>query len=97
MRVLSIGEILWDVIGPDEHLGGAPVNICAHLVRLGHEAMFVSAVGDDQRGRRALQELARLGIGDEYVGVMKEAPTGVSEIVLDESPAPARSLRFGLA
>jgi fructokinase len=85
MRVLSIGEILWDVIGPNEHLGGAPFNICAHLMRLGHEVMFVSAVGEDERGRRALHELGRLGIGHEYVRVTKKAPTGVSEIVLDES------------
>ena len=92
MRVLSIGEILWDVIGPNEHLGGAPFNICAHLMRLGHEVMFVSAVGDDERGRRALDELARLGIEDRYVAVTKEAPTGVSEIVLDESGKATHSL-----
>lgn len=92
MRVLSIGEILWDVIGPNEHLGGAPFNICAHLMRLGHEVIFVSAVGDDERGRRALDELAKLGIADRYVGVTNQAPTGVSEVVLAESRKATHSL-----
>ena len=92
MRVVSIGEILWDVIGPNEYLGGAPFNLCAHLVRLGHEAHFVSAVGDDARGHRARQQLAGLGIGNEYLGVTSEAPTGVSEIVLDSSGKATHSL-----
>jgi fructokinase len=92
MRVVSIGEILWDVIGPNEYLGGAPFNICAQLVRLGHEAKLVSAVGDDDRGRRARQELANLGIGDEYVGISREAWTGISEIVLDDSGKATHSL-----
>ena len=51
MRIVSIGEILWDVIGQAEHLGGAPLNFAAHAHKLGHEVFLVSAVGDDERGR----------------------------------------------
>ena len=29
MKVVSIGEVLWDVIGSVEHLGGAPFNFAA--------------------------------------------------------------------
>jgi fructokinase len=92
MRVVSIGEILWDVIGANEYLGGAPFNLCAHLVRLGHEAHFVSTVGDDARGRRARQQLGGLGIDNQYLGVTSEAPTGISEIVLDSSGKATHSL-----
>jgi fructokinase len=45
---------LWDVIGEQEYLGGAPLNFAAHAQKLGHEAFLVSAVGDDDRGRRTL-------------------------------------------
>jgi fructokinase len=31
MRVISIGEVLWDVLEDKEHLGGAPFNFAAHL------------------------------------------------------------------
>ncbi len=54
MRILSVGEILWDVIGQTEHLGGAPLNFAAHAQKLGHEVFLLSAVGDDKRGLRAL-------------------------------------------
>jgi fructokinase len=83
MRVASIGEILWDVIGENEFLGGAPFNLCAHLTRLGHDALFVSAVGGDDRGRGALARAASLGVDARFVRQTSEAPTGISRIVLD--------------
>jgi fructokinase len=30
MKVLAFGEILWDIIEKEEHLGGAPFNFIAH-------------------------------------------------------------------
>src|SRR6185312_383086 len=83
MRVASIGEILWDVIGENEFLGGAPFNLCAHLTRLGHNAMFVSAVGTDDRGARALAKIAELGIDARFLRQTSEAPTGISRVLLD--------------
>ena len=35
MRILSVGEILWDVIEQSEHLGGAPLNFAAHAQKAG--------------------------------------------------------------
>jgi fructokinase len=34
MRILSIGEIIWDVFPGHEHLGGAPLNFAAHARKL---------------------------------------------------------------
>lgn len=84
MRLVSIGEILWDVIGEKEYLGGAPFNLCAHASRLGHQPFFVSAVGYEDRGERALRALEQQGIDTRYVSQSHQAATGVSEIVLDE-------------
>lgn len=83
MRVVSIGEILWDVIGEKEYLGGAPFNLCAHLAQLGHEVFFVSAVGCDERGRRTLEKLKSLSIDTSYVSCVESAATGISEVSLD--------------
>jgi fructokinase len=83
MRIISIGEILWDVIDGSEYLGGAPFNLCAHLARLGHQALFVSAVGCDDRGQRALRRAQELGIDVRYVNSTQKAPTGISEVTLD--------------
>jgi fructokinase len=84
MRIISVGEILWDVIGGSEYLGGAPFNLCAHLANLGHQAFFVSAVGSDDRGRRALERAKELGIDIQYVNVTQQAPTGISEVTLND-------------
>ena len=34
-KVLSYGEILWDVIDGQAKIGGAPFNLAGHLARLG--------------------------------------------------------------
>ena len=59
MRIVTIGEVLWDVIGDKEYLGGATLNFCAHAARLGHDVFFVSAVGKDERGRGVLEQIGR--------------------------------------
>ena len=54
MRIVAIGEVLWDVFEDSEKLGGAPFNFAVNAMRLGHDVDFVSAVGDDARGRAVL-------------------------------------------
>jgi fructokinase len=77
MKLISIGEILWDVIGGQEHLGGALLNLSVHAARLGHEVSLVSAVGADQRGNRALEAMSALGLPTDLVQVSEEMPTGI--------------------
>ena len=77
MRIVSIGEVLWDVIGNREYLGGAPFNFAAHASRLGHTVFFVSAVGRDERGGRVLARMSEMGLSTRYVRALKTYPTGV--------------------
>lgn len=88
--------MLWDVLPAGEFLGGAPLNVAAHLARLGVQARLVSRVGDDPRGRAALARATELGV--DVAGVQRDAtrPTGTAEAVLDSDgtaayrfPAPA--------
>jgi len=88
MRIVSIGEILWDVIGQSEYLGGAPLNFAAHARKLGHEVYLVSAVGEDERGQRARDAIRQLGIADEFVQVVPDKPTGTAEVELDRDGKP---------
>jgi len=89
MRILSVGEILWDVIGQTEHLGGAPLNFAAHAQKLGHEVFPLSAVGDDERGLRALELIRRRGISTDFIRVLPGKPTGTAEVELDLDGKPA--------
>ena len=88
MRVISVGEVLWDVFGQEEHLGGAPFNFAAHLTRLGHEVLFVSGVGADERGDRILSRMAEMGLSTEYVVREPRYPTGTVTVVLSAHGQP---------
>ena len=87
-RIVSIGEVLWDVIAGSERLGGAPFNFAYHASRLGHEVIFVSAVGDDARGRAVLAKAADLGMRTDFIQVVEGAPTGIVTVALDEAGQP---------
>jgi fructokinase len=88
VNVISIGEVLWDVMGPSEHLGGAPFNFAAHLSRLGHSVSFVSAVGRDERGRRIFDALSAMGLSTRYLGQVDDHPTGVVTVSFDRAQQP---------
>ncbi len=83
MKVLSIGEILWDVIGDREFLGGAPLNVCANLQRCGDRAWLVSAVGNDRRGTKALEAMTALGLDTRFIQTRPDRPTGSAHVRYD--------------
>jgi len=76
ISLISFGEILWDVIDGDAHLGGAALNLAAHASRLGMNSHLISRVGDDEYGRRALIEAAALGVDVSDVLVDPTYSTG---------------------
>ena len=84
MKVISIGEVLWDIIDDREHLGGASFNFAAHLQKLGHQVSFISAVGDDERGRRILERMTQMGLSTRYVRVDREHATGIVTVTLTD-------------
>ena len=86
MKLLSIGEILWDVLPAGKRLGGAPYNLAAQARKLGHDVVLMSAVGDDDLGRGAL-ELA--SVPTDYIAVVTDAPTGTVTVALDAEGQPA--------
>lgn len=89
MRVLSVGEVLWDVFPDREILGGAPLNFCANVVRLGNSASLITGVGNDDRGRLATEAMATLGVDLEFLQVVPEMPTGTAVVSTSVSGEPA--------
>lgn len=82
--ILCVGEILWDQFADDRHLGGAAFNVAAHARRAEADAVFVSAVGDDEAGREALVRARCLGVDTRYVRTSQTAPTGTVDVQLKE-------------
>lgn len=89
MRVWSVGEVLWDVFPDGERFGGAPLNFCANLGRMGDEATLLSAVGDDEHGRLALETMRGLGLSVEHVRVVSGSATGTAVITTGMNGEPS--------
>jgi fructokinase len=88
MRIVSIGEVLWDVFEDSEKLGGAPFNFSVHASRLGHDVTFVSAVGDDARGRTVLARASELGLRSDFIQIAPGTATGVVSVRVDSAGLP---------
>ena len=97
MKLLSFGEIIWDVFGDNAALGGAPLNFAAHAALQGCDAHLASAVGDDGLGARALEEIAALGVGHELVSVVSDSPTGQCVVTLDGRGVPSYDILRNVA
>jgi fructokinase len=97
VRIVSIGEVLWDVIGDKEYLGGAALNFSAHAAQLGHTVFFVSAVGKDERGRRVLERMGELGLTTQFVHEIDAYPTGLVTVELNAAGVPKFTLHHPAA
>lgn len=88
MKIAAIGEVLWDILPGAEHLGGAPFNFAWHAHNLGHDVSFVSAVGNDDRGRRALERMQAAGLSSRFIRQTSDHPTGTVTVSFDPSLGP---------
>ena len=60
--VLSLGELLWDMLPSGKRAGGAPVNFAYHAKMNGADGWSISAVGEDALGDELLAEAEKAGI-----------------------------------
>ncbi len=97
MKTLAFGEVLWDIIKGEEFIGGAPFNLASHLAEMGADSAMVSAVGDDERGTRALAAVKEKGVIDDFIARRPGLPTGIVEVQLDEAGKPTYDIREGSA
>ena len=96
-RIVGLGEVLWDVFPEGEAFGGAPANFACHCRSLGADAAVVSAVGDDERGRRAMAFLEGHGVDTRGLTTLPGARTGVVLVTLDEEARPSYEICEGVA
>lgn len=60
--VISLGELLWDMLPQGKRVGGAPANFAYHAQCNGAESVVVSAVGEDALGDELVQKVQEAGI-----------------------------------
>ena len=91
MKILSFGEIIWDVYPDRRALGGAPLNFAIHCAARGGEAFMASAVGKDMLGEEALAAMTKKGVSTKYT-LKNNRPTGRCDVTLDENKVPSYDL-----
>ena len=92
MKIISVGEILLDLVSGREFLGGAPLNFALHANQLGHEVLIVSALGRDDRGSRALAEIAARGMRTDFISCVPDHPSGVVSVVMSRNGLPSYTI-----
>lgn len=67
MKILAVGEIIFDVFNGEAEIGGAPLNFCAHCAARGAESAIVSGIGSDEFGETAIKYLENFGVKTDFV------------------------------
>ncbi|RYD71848.1 MAG: carbohydrate kinase [Sphingobacteriales bacterium] len=83
-KVITIGEILWDVFPDGKKAGGSSMNVALNLHKQSVESSFISAVGDDDNGKELLNFLGRNHFATDLIQVNSELPTSTVVVQLDE-------------
>lgn len=92
MKLLSFGEIVWDVQDENVSLGGAPLNLAVHTAMQGEDALLVSAVGNDKLGRKAVRAAESYGVDTEFVSVLDDMETAVCTVTVGDMGTPSYEL-----
>ncbi len=75
MKIMAIGEIIFDIFNGEAEIGGAPLNFCAHCSLIGEESALVSATGKDDLAETAISHLKNFGVETKFV-TENDYPTG---------------------
>jgi fructokinase len=97
LAVIAIGEVLWDIIGAERHLGGAPFNFVVHCRHLGAQSAMISRVGQDALGDEVLARARELGVDGSLIQRDGAHPTGQVQVTLDAAGKPTFDICTGVA
>lgn len=83
-NIVSLGEILWDILPEQELPGGAPLNVAYHLHKQSQKVVLVSRIGNDSHGQRLLDIMQQRGLATELIQRDNRYDTGKVYARMDE-------------
>jgi len=95
--VVGLGEVLWDLLPDGPRMGGAPANFACHAKALGANAVVVSRVGDDDRGKELVAAIAEHGVDISTITIDPVYPTGIASATLDDEGKANFSIQENVA
>lgn len=96
-KIMSFGEILWDLLPGGRKVGGAPANFAYHCQQLGGDVRLLSRVGDDPPGREILEYCVKLELSTELIETDDSAPTGTVDVHLGPDRQPKYTINENVA
>src|SRR3989304_9715022 len=88
MKIVSIGEVLFDCFQNKKVIGGAPFNFFYHIYKLTTNAEFISRIGNDENGKSIIEFLKKNNISTNYLQMDYKYRTGTVKIKLDRNGIP---------
>lgn len=97
LRIVGIGEVLWDLLPSGAQLGGAPANFAYHASALGSDACVVSRIGADARGDEILRRLHAMRLNTAYLQIDSTRSTGTVTVDVDAMGQPRFEIHADVA
>ena len=110
-KIVVIGSSNTDMVVQSNHLpktgetvlggefimnpGGKGANQAVAAARLGGEVTFIAKIGDDVFGTEAVRGFKSHGINTDFIGIDKDAPSGVALIMVDDQGENCISVALG--
>jgi fructokinase len=95
--VIGLGELLWDLLPPAKHVGGATANFAYHAGQLDAEGIVVSCIGQDALGEEMAAQLRERGLNTEGLRIDPDHPTGTVTVTKDAAGQPTYIIHTGVA
>lgn len=93
MKILSFGEIIWDMFPDDKYIGGATFNFAANLAHEGATSYLLSSVGNDDLASEALEFVKKYNIKSDFISKVNNKETGQCIVHFDEVIGPYYTIK----
>ncbi|MCC9070718.1 carbohydrate kinase [Flavobacterium sp. F-65] len=94
LKVVSYGEVLWDVFDNEKKIGGAPLNVALRMKALGCDVAMISCVGDDADGIAIMDHVKSLGLDTNAIIKSEEFPTGLVQVSLNDKGSASYEINY---
>ncbi len=95
--MIGLGELLWDLLPQGPMLGGAPANYAVTACSMGASAAVITRIGSDENGKKAVSQLAKLGLNIDHIQVDPLRPTGTVSVSIDDFGHPQYTIHENVA
>jgi len=95
--VIGLGELLWDLLPPEKHVGGATANFAYHANQLDAEGVVISCIGKDALGNEMEAQLRGRGLTTAGLRYDPSHPTGTVTVTRAADGQPSYVIHTDVA